>query len=154
MDVTVLPVRPASFEDLQALIGVEIGPTPWYDMTQERISAFADATGDHQWIHVDIERSAAALAQSAPVRGGNALSRQRSGFFSSEKRSGSRPIDGCSIGASTARAAGRSLMPGSLGTSRCDVAPRQRSSTALTKCISWPAAADGTVDEAASLRGS
>jgi acyl dehydratase len=59
MDVTVLPVRPASFEDLQALIGVEIGPTPWYDMTQERISAFADATGDHQWIHVDTERAAA-----------------------------------------------------------------------------------------------
>jgi acyl dehydratase len=59
MDVTVLPVRPASFEDLQALIGVEIGPTPWYDMTQERISAFADATGDHQWIHVDTERAVA-----------------------------------------------------------------------------------------------
>ena len=59
MDVTVLPVRPASFEDLQALIGVEIGPTPWYDMTQERINAFADATGDHQWIHVDTERAAA-----------------------------------------------------------------------------------------------
>src|SRR5665213_517751 len=39
---------------------------------------------------------------------------QRSGFFSSEKRSGSRPIDGCSIGASVVRAAGRSLMLGSL----------------------------------------
>src|SRR5271154_5368322 len=80
-------------------------------------------------------------------------SAQRSGFFSSEKRSGSRPIEGCSIGASTVRAAGRSLMVGSLGTSRCEVAPRQRSSTALTKCMSWPAATDGTVEMVASLRG-
>src|SRR5580700_2951879 len=80
---------------------------------------------------------------------------QRNGFFSSEKRSGSRPSEGCSIGASTltVRAAGRSLMVGSLGTSRCEVAPRQRSSTALTKCMSWPAAADGTVEIVASLRG-
>jgi transposase len=83
------------------------------------------------------------------------LCRQRSGFFKSEKRSGSRPSDGCSIGASTMteRAAGRSLITGSLGTSRCEVAPRQRSSTALTKCMSCPAATDGTVEIVASLRG-
>ena len=42
---------------------------------------------------------------------------------------------------------------GSFGTSRCEVAPRQRSSTAATKCWSWPAATDGTVAMVASLRG-
>jgi acyl dehydratase len=59
IDVSVLPVCPASFEDLQSLIGREIGPTGWFDVTQERINAFADATEDHQWIHVDTERAAA-----------------------------------------------------------------------------------------------
>jgi acyl dehydratase len=58
-DITELPVRPRSFEDLQALLGKEIGPTDWFEVTQDRIDAFADATGDHQWIHVDPERAAA-----------------------------------------------------------------------------------------------
>ena len=63
---------------------------------------------------------------------------QRSGFFRREKRSESKPIEGCSNGASTAgaRGAGRSFVTGSLGASRFDVAPRQRSSTAPTKCMS------------------
>jgi acyl dehydratase len=56
---SVQPVRPRSFEELQKLIGVELGPTEWHDVTQDRIDAFADATGDHQWIHVDPERAAA-----------------------------------------------------------------------------------------------
>jgi acyl dehydratase len=38
--------------------GDEYGPSSWLDVTQERIDAFADATGDHQWIHVDPERAA------------------------------------------------------------------------------------------------
>jgi acyl dehydratase len=46
----------SSFRDIE---GVELGPTPWIDMSQERIDAFADATDDHQWIHVDRERAAA-----------------------------------------------------------------------------------------------
>ena len=58
-DESVQPVRPRSFEELQKLIGVELGPTEWHDVTQDRIDAFADATGDHQWIHVDPERAAA-----------------------------------------------------------------------------------------------
>jgi acyl dehydratase len=40
-------------------VGDEYGPSSWIDVTQERIDAFADATGDHQWIHVDPERAAA-----------------------------------------------------------------------------------------------
>jgi acyl dehydratase len=39
--------------------GVEFGPSSWIDVSQERIDAFAEATGDHQWIHVDRERAAA-----------------------------------------------------------------------------------------------
>jgi acyl dehydratase len=39
--------------------GDEYGPSTWVDVTQEKIDAFADATGDHQWIHVDPERAAA-----------------------------------------------------------------------------------------------
>ena len=39
--------------------GTEFGPSAWVDVPQERIQAFADATGDHQWIHVEPERAAA-----------------------------------------------------------------------------------------------
>jgi acyl dehydratase len=38
--------------------GAEFGPSSWVEVPQERIQAFADATGDHQWIHVDVERAA------------------------------------------------------------------------------------------------
>ncbi len=48
-----------SREDIDATVGEELGPTPWLEITQERIGAFADATGDRQWIHVDQERAAA-----------------------------------------------------------------------------------------------
>jgi acyl dehydratase len=41
------------------LVGTELGPTSWLDVTQERIDAFAAATNDPQWIHVDPERAAA-----------------------------------------------------------------------------------------------
>ncbi len=49
--------RPASVADLQALVGQELGPTAWIEVPQERIDAFAEVTGDHQWIHVDPERA-------------------------------------------------------------------------------------------------
>jgi acyl dehydratase len=43
--------------DLTAYVGKEIGVSDWYIVTQEQIDKFADATGDHQWIHVDVERA-------------------------------------------------------------------------------------------------
>src|SRR5438309_2171402 len=43
--------------DLKAYEGKEIGVSDWYTVTQEQIDKFADATGDHQWIHVDVERA-------------------------------------------------------------------------------------------------
>jgi acyl dehydratase len=44
-------------DDLKA--GLELGPSEWTEVAQERVNLFADATGDHQWIHVDPERAAA-----------------------------------------------------------------------------------------------
>ena len=43
--------------DLAAYKGQQIGVSDWYTVTQEQIDKFADATGDHQWIHVDVERA-------------------------------------------------------------------------------------------------
>jgi acyl dehydratase len=48
-----------SAEELRAAIGRQTGPTDWVAMEQSRIDAFADATDDHQWIHVDPARAAA-----------------------------------------------------------------------------------------------
>ncbi len=44
--------------ELGDLVGVELGPTSWFEVTQERIDAFASATDDPQWIHTDPERAA------------------------------------------------------------------------------------------------
>ena len=44
-------------DDLKARVGQELGVSEWHEVTQEAIDAFADATGDHQWIHVDPERA-------------------------------------------------------------------------------------------------
>ena len=44
-------------EALKALIGQELGVGEWLEVTQEMIDRFADVTGDHQWIHVDVERA-------------------------------------------------------------------------------------------------
>lgn len=46
-----------SADDLRAAIGQALDPSPWLTVTQERINTFADATDDHQWIHVDAERA-------------------------------------------------------------------------------------------------
>jgi acyl dehydratase len=46
-----------TFEQLEAAVGTEIGTTDWVEITQERVNAFADATGDYQWIHVDVEKA-------------------------------------------------------------------------------------------------
>ena len=43
---------------LEGLVGTELGPTSWIEVSQERIDAFAAATDDPQWIHVDAERAA------------------------------------------------------------------------------------------------
>ncbi len=46
-----------SIDELKSQVGNELGLTDWYTMDQEKINIFADATGDHQWIHIDKEKS-------------------------------------------------------------------------------------------------
>ena len=47
-----------SLDDFKAVAGEVLGTSDWVTITQEQINTFADATGDHQWIHVDPERAA------------------------------------------------------------------------------------------------
>jgi acyl dehydratase len=51
------PRKIDGIEELRDLIGEEIGPSEWRTVTQEQINAFADVSGDHQWIHTDVERA-------------------------------------------------------------------------------------------------
>ena len=48
-----------TLDELAALVGQEVAASDWITITQEQINQFADATGDHQWIHVDVERAKA-----------------------------------------------------------------------------------------------
>lgn len=48
----------SSLDEFTAAKGEHLGYSDWHQITQEQVSAFADATGDHQWIHVDVERAA------------------------------------------------------------------------------------------------
>jgi acyl dehydratase len=57
-------------EALKDLVGQEIAVTDWFNVTQERIQQFADATLDHQWIHVDVERARRESPFKAPIAHG------------------------------------------------------------------------------------
>jgi acyl dehydratase len=48
----------SGIDELRAKVGEELGVSEWHEVTQEAIDAFADATGDHQWIHIDPDRAA------------------------------------------------------------------------------------------------
>ena len=56
--------------ELPALKGTELGTSSWVEVTQERVNTFADATGDHQWIHVDVERAQAESPFGGPIAHG------------------------------------------------------------------------------------
>jgi acyl dehydratase len=49
----------SGIDDVKAAVGRHLGTSDWLEITQTRIDQFADATGDHQWIHVDPQRAAA-----------------------------------------------------------------------------------------------
>lgn len=53
--------RKVAYEELESLVGKEIGVSDWHEVDQERVNQFAEATGDHQWIHVDVERATKVL---------------------------------------------------------------------------------------------
>ena len=48
----------ASIDDVTSRVGADLGHSDWVEITQDRVNTFADATGDHQWIHVDVARAA------------------------------------------------------------------------------------------------
>lgn len=53
-----MPIRIIEgIEELKSLIGQEVGASDWFEVTQSRINDFADATEDHQWIHIHVERA-------------------------------------------------------------------------------------------------
>lgn len=56
--------------ELDDLVGTVLGVSSWLEVTQERINTFADATGDHQWIHVDPERAVAESPFGGPIAHG------------------------------------------------------------------------------------
>lgn len=63
---TIIP----SISDLKSFVGKRLGPSEWVVVTQDRINAFAEATGDHQWIHVDPERAASDSPFGGPIAHG------------------------------------------------------------------------------------
>jgi acyl dehydratase len=52
-----VPTIARGIDELRALAGADLGASDWLEITQERVLTFADATDDHQWIHVDPERA-------------------------------------------------------------------------------------------------
>lgn len=61
-------MRLVPFADLESIVGQEVGVSPWHQITQSQVNKFAEATGDHQWIHVDVERATKELG--APIAHG------------------------------------------------------------------------------------
>jgi acyl dehydratase len=58
-------------EDVRALQDQLVGPSEWREVTQEMVDAFAELTGDHQWIHVDVERAKAESPFGTTIAHGN-----------------------------------------------------------------------------------
>jgi acyl dehydratase len=56
--------------ELPGLKGSELGTSDWVEVTQKRVNLFADATGDHQWIHVDVERATRESPFGGPIAHG------------------------------------------------------------------------------------
>ena len=56
--------------EVPGLVGSELGSSDWHEVTQEHVNEFAEATGDHQWIHVDVERAKAESPFGGPIAHG------------------------------------------------------------------------------------
>ncbi len=64
------PITVDGIEGVKSMVGKEVGPTDWVEVTQEMVNLFADATGDHQWIHVDVERAKKESPFGGPIAHG------------------------------------------------------------------------------------
>lgn len=67
-------------EELERLVGQEIGPSEWREVTQELINTFAEVSGDDQWIHVDVERAEKESPFGTTVAHGNLTLSMIDGF--------------------------------------------------------------------------
>jgi acyl dehydratase len=65
-----MPTTFATLDELRGAAGEHLGWTDWVVITQERVNLFADATGDHQWIHVEVERASAESPFGGPIAHG------------------------------------------------------------------------------------
>jgi len=65
-----MAARLVEFKDVKSLVGKELGVSDWHLVTQGEINAFADATHDHQWIHLDVERAKKESPFGGPVAHG------------------------------------------------------------------------------------
>jgi acyl dehydratase len=65
------PTTINGIEELQDVVGQKIGPSDWREVTQDMIDSFADISGDHQWIHVDVERARKESPFGGPIAHGN-----------------------------------------------------------------------------------
>lgn len=57
-------------DEVKAAVGRHLGYSEWLEITQDRVNQFADATGDHQWIHVDVERATKESPYGGPIAHG------------------------------------------------------------------------------------
>ena len=74
-------------DELKALVGQTVGPSDWREVTQEAINGFAEVSGDHQWIHVDVERAKTESPFGTTVAHGNLTLAMVDGFRDSLFRS-------------------------------------------------------------------
>ena len=68
--MTTATTTTATMAEVPGLVGRELGTSEWFEVTQDRVDTFAEATGDHQWIHVDVERAKAESPFGGPVAHG------------------------------------------------------------------------------------
>jgi acyl dehydratase len=73
-------VEAEGIEGMRALLGEEVGPTEWRTVSQDDVNAFADLSGDHQWIHVDVERAAKESPFGVPIAHGDLTLAMVDGF--------------------------------------------------------------------------
>ena len=65
-----MPTTFETLDDLRSATGTHLGWTEWMEVDQARVQQFADATGDQQWIHVDVERATAESPYGGPIAHG------------------------------------------------------------------------------------
>jgi acyl dehydratase len=82
------PLTVNGIEGLQEIVGQQIGPSDWREVTQEQIDQFAEVSGDDQWIHVDVERAKQESPFGGTVAHGNLTLSLIDGFRKDVLRSG------------------------------------------------------------------